>query len=118
MKKNICLFFVALLLFACNAKKESTPVNRETILNHEQMKNVLTDIYLIEAALVNSIQDTTLLKQNTTHYYNYLYKKHSISRQQFLKSMEYYCFHTKELSQIYIEVINQLAARQSTPLKE
>lgn len=115
MLRKISLFFVFILLISCHSKKETTPPNYGKILNHSQMTDVLVDIYLIEAAMGNIIQESNNLKQYKKHYYTYLYKKHKINRQQFLKSMEYYCFHTKELLQIYNDVINHLIAKQ-TPL--
>lgn len=118
MLRKICLFFTFILLLSCNAKKEvAPPPNYSKILNHSKMVDVLVDVCLIEAALQNNMQDGKDLKQYTTHCYNYLYKKHQINRQQFLNSMEYYCFRTKELSQIYNNVINHLAVMQIPVVK-
>jgi len=118
MLRKICLLLVCVFLLSCTAKKETAPTNYGKILTHSQMTDVLVDIYLIEAALLNTVQEPGNVKQYTTHYYNYLYKKHKISRQQFLNSMEYYCFRTKELSQIYIDVINHLTAMQTSLPKQ
>jgi hypothetical protein len=117
MFKKIGLLVVIIFLFSCNTKKGSATVDYGKVLNHSQMTDVLVDVYLIEATMLNMVQEPNNLKQYKKHYYTYLYKKHQINHQQFLKSMEYYCFHTKELSQIYIDVINHLTAMQ-TPQTE
>ncbi len=118
MVRKISLFFVLILLLSCHSKKEATQPDFGKILDHNQMTEVLVDFYLIEANLANGVQDEAYLKQYTAHYYRYFYKKHKINRQQFSKSMEYYCFHTKELTQIYNDVIIHLAAMQSPALKQ
>jgi len=117
LKKNLS-FFIFILLFSCTTEKEKTAITYDKILNQKQMTDVMVDVYLIEATLVNSIQETNNLKQYTKHYYNFLYKKHHINRQQFLQSMEYYCFHTKELSQIYTDVNNRLTAMQTAVVEQ
>ncbi|MFZ4741697.1 MAG: DUF4296 domain-containing protein [Bacteroidales bacterium] len=114
MLKKTSLFLIFILLLACNNKKTVAPPNYSKILNHNQMTNVLVDLYLIEAILINNMQESSNLKESTTNYYSSLFKKHQINRQQLINSMEYYCFNTKELSQIYNDVINRLAAMQTT----
>jgi len=113
MLRKICLFFVFILFISCNSKKEVAPPNYGKILNHTQITDVLVDVFLIEAALQNNMQDGKDTKQYTINWYNYLYKKHQINRQQFLNSMQYYCFRIKELSQIYNDVINRLTAMKT-----
>ncbi|MEI6694931.1 MAG: DUF4296 domain-containing protein [Bacteroidota bacterium] len=118
MLRKICFFIVLILLLSCHSKKQTTQPDFGKILDHHQMTEVLVDFYLIEANLANGVQDEAYLKQYTSHYYRYFYKKHKINRQQFIISMEYYCFHTKELTQIYNDVITHLAAMQSPALKQ
>jgi hypothetical protein len=113
MLKKTVLFLVFILLLSCGNKKTVAPPNYSKILDHSQMTNVLVDLYLVEAILINNMQENSNLKESTTNYYSYLFKKHQINRQQLFNSMEYYCFNTKELSQIYNNVINRLAAMQT-----
>ncbi|MFZ4399693.1 MAG: DUF4296 domain-containing protein [Bacteroidales bacterium] len=114
MLRKIGLLLVCIMLLSCQNKKGNTKQDFSKILNPTQMTDVLVDIYLIEAALGNSNQDPANIKQFQNHYYTYLYKKHHVNHRQILSSMQYYCFHTKELSQIYIDVINHLTALQTT----
>ena len=113
MLRKTCLFLFFILLLSCSNKKTVAPPNYSKTLTHSQMADVLVDLYLVEAILINNMQESNNMKESTTDYYNILFKKHQINRQQLFNSMEYYCFNTKELSQIYNDVINRLAAMQT-----
>ena len=117
MLRKTCLFLVIILLISCNSKKSTSFPNNGKVLTTTQMTDVLVDLYLTEAILINNVEESSNLKESTTHYYKDIFKKHHITRQQFLNSMQYYCFQTKELSQINNDVINHLTFMQSKSVK-
>jgi hypothetical protein len=102
---------IALLLSAGCKKKESKVPNG--VLGKEQMVKVMLDVNLTEAAFrihppFNS-KDTI----DINVYYEKIFKKYKITKQQFNKSLDYYTKHPDKFGDIYDEVINRLSRIQS-----
>ncbi len=100
-----------LMLFSCGKKKEAK-VKKADIISRNKMINVLVDCYLVEGALLANQQEGIYLKEYSKFYYDNIFKKHKVTRNQIFDSMEYYCFNIKELSKMQIEIHNQLIALQ------
>lgn len=114
MNKNLLMFFFCLIFFSCEKKQENTTFKYD-IIDKDKIVNVLVDCYLVEGALISNQQDGTYAKEYSIYYYNYVFKKHHITRDQLFESMKYYSYRIKELSKIYIDVQNKLASLQATP---
>lgn len=101
--------------FSCGKKKESKsnespPAN---IINVEDMKSVLVDVLLAEAAIGTKEMRQEDVRYFSYHYYNYVLKKHNISREQFRKSYSYYAEDTDEMELILADVIEDMSTKQS-----
>lgn len=112
MRKISLVLILLVLIIACN-KQNTQPVNSE-ILNRKEMVNVLVDCYIVEAALLDiSNKDPDNLKVYTKQYYDFVFKKHNINRNQLFDNIRYYAFQIKEFSKIYNDVLNKVTKMQS-----
>ena len=112
MRKTSLVLILLVLIIACN-KQNTQPVNSE-ILNRKEMVNVLVDCYIVEAALLDiSNKDPDNLKVYTKQYYDFVFKKHNINRNQLFDNIRYYAFQIKEFSKIYNDVLNKVTKMQT-----
>jgi hypothetical protein len=103
------LFFLLLLLFACNSSTEEVKVP-SAIISQDSMAVLLTDVHLLEAAIdLNLI--STAGKQQPDKYYG-IFKVHNISRQHYDSSLAFYSEHPELLNKIYDVVIERLSKKQ------
>lgn len=100
-----------ILFFSCNKKHEKTKVKID-IIDRKKLVNVLVDCYLVEGAIILKQQDGTNIKEYTKYYYDFIFKKHQITRDQLFESIKYYCYRINDLSKIYTEVQNNLTSIQ------
>ena len=106
MKNHGLLLLLALMLLAsCGGKDEVK--KPEMLLSEQQMIDVLTDSYLIEAELnqkkstgesVGELQDT---------YYNQLFEHYGINDTVFEQNMRYYSYQLPVLERIMDSVTNR-----------
>ena len=121
MKKIIFILILAVFtFFSCGKKKESKsnkppPAN---IINVEEMKSVMVDALLAEASTGIKEMRHGNAMYFSYHYYNYVLKKHHITREQFWKSYFYYAENTGEMEQILTSVIDDLSQKQSKARNE
>jgi hypothetical protein len=118
MIKKFLYIILMLIMVSCHHKKEAEPINAGKILNKSQMTAILLDFYLAEAILANRAKDNYNIKQYTTYYYNFIFKKHHTNRQQILNSFQYYIYNAKEFSVIYNDLLNQLTSLKTKSTEE
>jgi len=101
------LLFIAVFLFSCNEKK-AMPTS-DNLISIDSMVPILIDIHIADALLSDIRLHDKDLHDSTRSYYNYVFKKHEISRMQFDSSMRYYGESPKILLDIYDEVLKQMS---------
>ena len=108
--KYLFLVFILFLCFsACKVEnKEKQDQVPEYIISAEQMDKVLVDIHIAEAALKYKRGKGEKFKLYSNQYFDYVFKKHNISKKQFDESLEYYYKHEKQLDNIYKNVLKEL----------
>lgn len=107
---RLVILFILLISTGCWNKEKKAP---EGILSKEQMIPVLVDIQLAEAALVIKNFHGDSAKQYAADYYNFIYIRHQVTKEEFEKSLNYYIEHPKQLDQIYSEVIAELSKKEA-----
>ncbi len=116
----IKLFFLLIIIFtlsSCynvNVNEVAVP---EKMLSQKQMVDIITDIQLIEAGF--SINKYVIKgKDLKPEYYNEIFKKHSITVQQFSQNIDYYYASPKVMEEIYESVLANLSKIQSKVIIE
>ena len=109
MLKKIPYLIILTFLFACTREEVSIPDN---ILPQEKMVQLLADIHIAEVtANYKSLGDTNKVDVKTL--YLEIYKKHSITTEEYKKSYHFYLDHPTLLNKMYDEVITELNRRQT-----
>ena len=96
------VFFLFGLSFISCTKKDDQLIEREKFVK------ILTDLQLAEGIMTSKGLFDGSLDGPDKSYYNFVLKKHNISRSQFDYSLEYYNSHLNELGSIFDEVIENL----------
>lgn len=95
MKNRVVYVFLMLLLVGCTTR----PMG---VLSHKEMVEVLVDVHIAEAVI--KTVDTSAKRIEKQEYYNTVFKKHNITKQQFDKSIDWYSKHHKKLVDVYDDV--------------
>jgi len=105
------LFF----LLSCGSPNDLDPPAADMfyVLDQAAMIEVLTDIHLIEVALVGKQQQGIQAFDISQIYYDSLFAKHNISKQILDSSLVYYSLRPDVMERVYAEVITRISKRQS-----
>ena len=111
MRRCCFLALLTLLLFvSCNNKdKVKKP---EVFLSEQQMIDVLTDSYLIEAELTQKRSSGTEVASLQKAYYDQLFEHYAITDSIFEKNMNYYTHHPDILERMMDSVMNRFVKAQ------
>jgi len=110
MKPYIYLIIFIFVLIACKEEKElQIP---EDILTHEKLTPILVDMHIADATLISQQLDNEESRFKGENYYEMVFKKHNITRNQFNKSIKFYARHPVQYEEIYDDVIATLSYRQ------
>ena len=110
MIKNLIPLCICLILVACSNENNAVPKN---ILPVRKMAQVMVDVNLLEASLAQNI-NTGIKVDTTTASINFeIFKKHSITKQQFQESFDYYTLHADSVDRIYELVLIDLSKMQA-----
>ena len=113
MKQLTIVFFLAAVLLA------SCSHDKSNVISENKMANVLRDIHMVDGTL-NTYQYSMNKFQNTDSLYVYkmAFDKNKVTRQEFIKSLEYYSKYPKKMDRIYTAVINELSSQQQNIMEE
>ena len=98
-----CFLFIS-LFFSCK-KKVEIPAD---ILSPNKMTEILVDVHLNESMITNERYRRDSLSEIVSTFYCNIFEKHSITEQEFRKSLDYYTTHLDEMKKIYKEVVAEL----------
>lgn len=107
---KICLFssFILSVLVA-GCRNDGRPAD---VIPEEKMKNILTDLHLIESRSYRIPKDDSA-KRVTKASYEFVFKKYNIDTATLSKSMTYYLSHPEIMDAMYEQMIDSLSKRQS-----
>lgn len=72
------------------------------VLSHDEMVEVVLDVHIAEASI--KILDSSAKRIERQEYYNVVFDKHHITKEQFDKSLDWYSRHPKALIAVYDDV--------------
>ncbi len=108
----ILYLFLEISCSSAGRRNETGPVP-DNLIAADSMVKILVDVHLIES----SLKTIHTKKQDNEHftdtYYTTLFEKHHITRDQFLRSLDYYERHAEKLEKIYEDVIVELGKLES-----
>jgi hypothetical protein len=108
--------FALLSVMLQQACAETSDKKPQHLLSEEKFAEVLLDIRLLEGAYAGDFQRVDTSQYAIGAYYEQLFLKHGIAREEFLESNEYYALHQEELMRIETQVARMLdSLSASTP---
>ncbi|MCK5028042.1 MAG: DUF4296 domain-containing protein [Bacteroidales bacterium] len=111
MKKTLILLIV-FSLFSCNKNKQP-----EYVIPFDDMVDIIVEIHITDGLLASNKVRRSLVKMDTTNYYDALLNNYNYKRHDFDTSLYYYSKNIDQYDLIYDEVLNQLSKIESE-LKE
>lgn len=110
MRKIVLGFFLC-VAFACGNKKVEIPSD---IIPQDTMMHVLMDIHLAEAGLrTNDTFHADSIMQVTVNYYDFIFTKYRITKDEFKRSFKFYTDHPDILEDIYQKMIEEMSKKES-----
>jgi hypothetical protein len=110
MRLLLSLFIFCLFATSCsNSKKIKVPAG---VLSQDTMVSVLTDIHLVKAAQQLGIAIDTADTDRRVPY-EYVWKKHHITEDNYKKSLDFYTHNPNVLDTIYENVLNDLSKQKA-----
>jgi len=106
MRKHIILFFSALLFLSACQQSDDT----RGVIPRDEMVRLLTDVHIVDGALVIQPNMDSLYSQGTGKYL-YLFEQYHTDSAQFRKSVKYYSMHPDVLLKMYDEVTKRIQAK-------
>lgn len=105
MRKFFILTVVLLAVTACNNRPKG-------VLPKKDFTNLLVDVHIADGYLVEKAMLDKDLKNDSASYYNSVFKKYNINRQDFDENIAYYSENMVEFEEIYTEVIKKLEEKE------
>ncbi len=105
VKKIFFLFLIlAVVHYGCNEDKN------DYLIETKKFKNILIDMHLADGILqAENLQSKFNRKRDTITPYNFVLKKHNVSRGHFEKTVNYYTLHSEDYKIIYKSVIDSIS---------
>lgn len=116
---KLLIFFICCgftFLISCKENDKKAP-----LLNEDQFTNMLIDIHIIDGTLSSQNIFRSGNNYRPSYYYNSIYKKYNITRDQFDSCLSYYSFDTKDFTRIYdviIDSLNRLETQYRIEIKD
>lgn len=104
-----------LVLFCClgiysSCSKSAIKIPAD-IIPKDSMVFIMMDVHIAEAGVKTLSADSTMI--NTKTYYNFIYKKHHITEEQFQKSLRFYTYNPELLQEIYIKMTEEMSKKEA-----
>lgn len=96
-----------------NTHNDNDNSKPDNLIEQDKLVLILTDVEIAESALRQNQNVGHEIGETKEAYYNAIFKKHEVSKEQFDSSMVYYRKNFEVMDEIYEEVITQLSLMQS-----
>lgn len=114
MKNLTGLLAGILLLSSCyDQYNDSMAVKPENLIYRDTIVLILADIEIAESALRHKQNYGMEIKNKAEAYFNEIFKRYKVSKEQFDSSMTYYKEDVDVINEIYEDVITRLSLMQS-----
>jgi len=107
-----CVISLLIFLVACSAS-DAPPAG---LLERERFKEVLLEAQLIEARVNHELVVEHSSAVPTQRYYEELFEKEGVTREQFEATYHYYAARSEQLKLIYDEIVTELSVRKDAPM--
>lgn len=104
-----CYAIIVVLLTACSTVGSKAP---DGVLDREQFKKTLLEAQLIEARMNHELIIAKLTEIPGERYYDDMFKTQGTTKEEFVRSFDYYSERPEEMRAIYEEIFTELSRRK------
>mgnify|MGYP001555164030 CR=1 FL=1 len=97
-----CLILALGLFTACNNKSD---IRKRDIISEEVFYEILKDVHLADG-IASASKSSPMMKKDSVSIYNFVLKKHNVSREDFNRTVEYYSLNAEEYNVFYDSLVN------------
>ncbi len=108
MIKHLFIFAVLLIFISCS----SDSISKKDIIEDEKFYEILKDFHKSGGIITVARLNDKKHKNDTISPYNYILKKHNISREDFDKTISYYSIHAQEFLPFYDSINNYFLSQK------
>lgn len=112
MKKIESILLAISILFLITSCSESAVKIPDDIIPKDSMVFIMMDIHIAEAGIKTLPNDSINLNSKT--YYEFIYKKHSITEEKFQKSLRFYTYNPELLQEIYVKMAEEMSKKEAS----
>jgi hypothetical protein len=108
------LFIVIFLISGCSSHPKGPP--GKGIMNKNSFVDLLVDIHFYEGVYSATEGITSYhpdMSHDTVDYYQGIFEKHGVTREEFQKSLNYYSYSPSQFERLYTRVIDELNIKMS-----
>lgn len=102
-----------LLFSSCNFFRAPGRDDCDKLLSRETMVDVLSDMYLLEAFLVEYQHVQRGVRDSSEYYYAGLFDRHGVEPEQFEAALECYLLDRREMDLIHEMMLNRLSVMET-----
>ena len=102
-----------LLLGACNFFRAPGKHECEKILSRDEMFDILTDIYILEAYLIEYAYFERRIRDSANYYYAGIFDRHQVDPADFEQALSCYLLDRGEMDMIHEQMLNHLSILES-----
>jgi hypothetical protein len=113
-----CLFISLVILMATACRHASDPYPTGGDIPDSLMVNIVADMFLIEGTMIQLEYLQERSTEASPAYYDAVYSKYSITREQFLKTLKLYTDNAEFADKLYDRVILKLGEMEATQNKK
>ena len=110
------MLLLFMVLFACSEKKDmpvsSDVVSADSVISPENMILIMSDVHIVEAALLLDRNEGQELDGNADYYYRGIFRKYHISRGRYDQNLLFYRQNPETFAKMYEKVIDVIETRQ------
>ncbi|MBL7943485.1 MAG: DUF4296 domain-containing protein [Flavobacteriales bacterium] len=110
MIKTILSLVVLMFLISCGTKRTEKP---EALLTEQKVAAVLTEVELLDAVYTLEYQKRDTSRQAMAGYYEEVYQRHGVTREQFSQSLEWYGKDPEKIRELRYKVYDELSRMQA-----
>lgn len=113
MMKILSGLVLLLALVSCYHPKPEAEFDMKLVISADSMVTLLTDLHIAEG-IISTVKDKPKSSGiMASEYFDFILKKHQISRESYEESIRYYAYHAEEMDKIYEKVIIDLGKIES-----
>lgn len=108
----VVVIFCLAILTSCSKSAIKIP---DDVIHKDSMMFIMMDIHIAEAGVKTLNADSVAINNKT--YYEFIFKNHHVSEEQFRKSLTFYTDNPELLQEIYTKMTEEMSKKETEVFK-